>query len=108
MIRTICISLALMGAPMVANADEQVPPVQNEARERVAEIPYSLEAISTFVETEFSKAGPQVKTAPVIEILMKDLSKAGSGGFRIGPQGLDYTFEYLRVGDQVHIDKVSL
>jgi hypothetical protein len=108
MIRTICISLALMGAPMVANADEQAPPVQSEVRERIAEIPYSLEAISTFVKTEFSKAGPQVKTGPVIEVLMNDLSKADAGGFRIGPEGLDYTFEYRRNGDQVQIDKIAL
>ena len=108
MIRSIGICLALLGAPTAVHADDQVPPVQSEVRERIADIPYSLEAISNFVETEFSKAGPQVKTAPVIEVLMKDLSKVGSGGFRIGPEGLGYTFGYQRVGDQVQIDKISL
>ena len=108
MIRSIGICLALLGVPSVVHAEDQAPPVQSEVRERIADIPYTLEAISDFVKTEFSKAGPQVKTAPVIEVLMKDLSKAGAGGFRIGPQGLDYTFEYQRVGDQVQIDKISL
>ncbi len=101
------VSAAILFSVSTAWAQEQVPPKQEVARELHTTISYSDEAIRTFVETEFAKSNLEVKTAPVIEVLVRDLAKEGAGGFRIGPEDLDYTFEFRRVGADIEIHKVA-
>jgi len=99
--------LFVLAVPSLVQAEDQVPPKQDEVRETHTVIPYSDAAIRTFVETEFGKSKLDVKTEPVIEILIRDLAQEGAGGFRIAPEDFDYTFEYRRVGSDVQIDKVA-
>jgi hypothetical protein len=97
-------SLALSG---IASAQEQAPPVQAEAREAYRVFTYSEVAIRDFVSTEFSASSLKVDIEPVVAILLRDLAKDGSGGFRIAPQDYDYTLEYRRVGADVQVDKIG-
>jgi hypothetical protein len=105
--RALAAVLFAVSLPLVAMAEDQVPPKQDELRELHTTIAYSDEAIRNFVETEFAKSNLDVKTEPVIAILIRDLAKDGAGGFRIGPEDLDYTFEYRRVGEDVQIEKIT-
>jgi len=108
--RTIIMLVSLfsvLGAATDALADEQTPPVQEEAREQFRTFPYSESGIREFVTTEFAASKQKVNTEEVIQILIRDLAKEGAGGFRIAPSDLDYTFEYRRVGPNVTVDKVA-
>ena len=97
----------MLVAPTGVQAEDQVPPKQDEVRETHKVLPYTDGAIRTFVETEFGKSKLDVKTEPVIEILIRDLAEDGAGGFRIAPEDFDDTFEYRRVGSEVQIDKIA-
>ncbi len=98
-------SLLALGVP--AQADEQVPPVQDEIHEHYRLFPYSEAEIRKFVTTEFARSKLEVDTEQVIAILIRDLAKDGAGGFRIAPQDFDYTLEYHRVGPDVRVDKIT-
>ena len=102
----LALALALAPAPQ-AWADDQVPPVQEEVREHYRTFPYGEAGIREFVTTEYAASKLKVNTEQVIQILIRDLAKEGAGGFKIGPQDLDYTFEYRRVGADVQVDKVA-
>lgn len=108
--RTASLTIALasiLSLGTQALADEQTPPVQEEAREHFGLFPYSEAEIRSFVTREFAASSLKVDTEQVIAILVRDLAKDGAGGFRIAPQDLDYTFEYRRVGANVQVDKVA-
>jgi len=108
--RTITVLLALIsmaGLGSQAWADEQAPPAEQEVREHYRTFPYSEAKIREFVTAEFAASKLKVDTEQVVSILLRDLKKEGSGGFRIAPQDFDYTFEYLRVGPDVKVDKIT-
>lgn len=106
-VHTAFLSVVALLATSTALAQDQVAPTPEQTRELHSTIPYTSAAIRVFVETEFAKSNIAPGTEPVIAILMRDLAKDGSGGFRIGPEDLDYTFEYRRVGEDVQIHKVG-
>ena len=107
-ISTLVTLVALFGVASPVWAEDQVPPTQEEARAHYQTFKYSESAIRDFVTKEFAVSKLKVDTEQVIAILVRDLAKDGSGGFRIAPQDLDYTFEYRRVGADVRVDKIEL
>ena len=104
---TLLVLGSLLGLSSPSWADDQVPPVQEEARSHYQTFAYSEAKIRSFVTTEFAASKLKVDTEQVITILVRDLAKDGSGGFRIAPQDFDYTFEYRRIGADVQVDKVD-
>jgi len=106
-ILSLLVLISVVAFSPVAQADDQVPPAQEEVREHFQTFSYSEATIRDFVTREFAASKVMVKTEPVIQILIRDLAKDGAGGFRIAPQDYEFTFEYRRVGADVVVDKVS-